>query len=210
VADTLKPGSNQVKNQILRTARRGNAEMQIDLRKARRWFDAEGQQPPTPTPGGAGNTPGDNNNGDFIPRGRFNEVVEKLRALEAAEEARKQKKALEEGQFQDVIKQLEPKAKRADELEKVIGEMVATEIEAVPEKFRGLIPELEPAAKLAWIRRAQREGLFGGQTPPPPPAPNLDQGGGGDRPDTAKLTPGELAMCAELGIKPEDYIKHKK
>jgi len=204
-----------MKNVNRRTARRDNAEMQINLQKRREWFDQDGQQQPPAASDGTGNTVNNSgeNQGDYIPRTRFNEVLgernalgERLRGLEAAEAARQRQKAEDEGRYQDVIAALEPKANRADALEKLITEMVAAEVESVPEKFKGLIPNLEPAEKLAWIRNAQRSGLFGGSLPA---APNLDAGGGGDRPDTAKLSAEETKAAAKMGIKPEDYHRYK-
>jgi len=33
-------------------------------------------------------------------------------------------------------------------------------IEDIPESFRMLVPELEPAAQISWIRKAQKSGIF--------------------------------------------------
>ncbi|MCF8144328.1 MAG: hypothetical protein K9N21_10450 [Deltaproteobacteria bacterium] len=54
---------------------------------------------------------------------------------------------------------LEQRKRATDALRTVADEMV----EDVPEEFRDIIPDLEPAAKITWIRNALKKGLFNRQ-----------------------------------------------
>ena len=57
-------------------------------------------------------------------------------AAQAAEQAAK-----EQGKWQELATTYEPKAKRADELERYIAETLDAELLNVPEKLKGLVPE---------------------------------------------------------------------
>ena len=86
-------------------------------------------------------------------------------AKDAAETAAK-----EQGKWRELYESAEPKAKRADTLEAFIGELVATELDAVPEKLRALVPEFDdPLKKLRWVRDAKAAGVLAA-----PIAPNTD------------------------------------
>jgi len=51
---------------------------------------------------------------------------------------------------------LEQRKRATDALRTVADEMV----EDVPEQYQSIIPDLEPAAKITWIRNAIKTGLF--------------------------------------------------
>ena len=50
------------------------------------------------------------------------------------------------------------KKEAIEALDSVVKEMV----EDIPEEMRDLVPDLPPAQKIAWIRNAQKKGVFGG------------------------------------------------
>jgi len=73
--------------------------------------------------------------------------VKKEKAEKEALEAKEKK-----GEFEEIVKDLKPKAEKAAEYEEVINEIVDKEIQNIPEDIRSLIPdELSPAAKLRYI-----------------------------------------------------------
>lgn len=54
----------------------------------------------------------------------------------------------------------------AERLEAVIKTMVDSKIESIPEEYKGLIPEGNPEAQLAWLTKATETGLFNKKTNP--------------------------------------------
>ena len=69
--------------------------------------------------------------------------------------------AKEQGKWKELYEGAEPKAKRADTLEAFIGELVASELEAVPEKLKALVPEFDdPLKTLQWVRSAKAAGVL--------------------------------------------------
>lgn len=147
----------------------------------------------------------------MIPQSRFNEVNEARKALEAKlaeyqknDEAEKRKREIEDGKFKEVIAELEPKAARADELEKALRQYLDTEIAEIPETMRDLIPSGDIVVQLAWIRQAKTRGLFNPQR-----APETDAGARGDVPPKAvKLTALQDEMRRKTGLTIEQYVKH--
>lgn len=91
-------------------------------------------------------------------------------AQQAVEQAAK-----EQGQWQKLAEQYEPKAKRAEALEAYFTETLAAELKAVPERLKALIPTFDdPLKTLQWVQTAKQAGVFA-----PPPAPLTDAGAGG-------------------------------
>jgi hypothetical protein len=172
-----------------------------------------GQQQ-TPPPDAAQNTgtQGDAQTAQSIPYDRFKEVNERakkaeaeLAKIQAEQEAARQAKLAADGNFQEIIAGLEPKAKRVDELEGVVKTLLDAELEKVPEQFRTLIPQGDVVSRLNWVQQAKASGLFAGRA-----APNTDAGAqGGQEANPAKLTPEELAICQRYHISPEVYAKRK-
>lgn len=162
------------------------------------------EQPPvTPSSDGTENT---GERSAFIPRKRFDEVLgtakdaqreleqarQKLAALEKAEQERQQAKLEEEGNYKAIIDSLKPEVERAKELEAQLAlykerdkAELEAELDALDDTMRGLVPEIDPAAQLKWVRDARRAGLFDKAKPPV-----TDAGATGDRktPDV-NLTP---------------------
>lgn len=131
------------------------------------------------------------------------EMAERLAAFEQAEEARKRKEQEAQGEFQDIIKDLEPKAKRAEELEKIAGEILDQEMQSIPEQFHGLIPDGAIEFRLQWVANAKAQGLFD-----KPRAPETDAGVRGDAVKPIKLTPEQRDMAKRLNMTDEEYAKN--
>lgn len=93
----------------------------------------------------------------------YDALTAKLKEKEEAElsELDKLKKRLAE---------LEPLSSQVKEYEQSFTELLTKRLEQVPEDKRGLVPDLPPRQKLAWLESAFAAGLFGAQagiTSPP-------------------------------------------
>jgi hypothetical protein len=88
-------------------------------------------------------------------------------AVKEFEPLAKRAKELEDAQkseaqkLQDQIKALEPFKAQAEEAERTFGVLLEAEIQAIPEALRGVIPDGTTAQKLAWLQKAKAGGLFG-------------------------------------------------
>lgn len=196
----------------IRTARLSGWVIGASLRERRTWFVDE-QTPATPatpaaTPAGAQNT--DDQQPKPVPYDRFKEVndakkalQDKLDAIERQQQEAAQADALKKGEFEKVIADLEPKAKRAGELEATLKTYLDKEIEGIPEAMRDLIPAGDVTAQLTWIIQAKAKNLFNRT-----PAPGTDAGETGDRkPPALKLTPLQEQMAQMAGMTAEQYAK---
>lgn len=93
---------------------------------------------------------------------------------ERAAQAQAEQAAKEQGKWQELATQYEPKAKRTDALEKFIADMVEAELKEVPAKMQSLVPSFDdPLKTLDWLRNAKAAGMFA-----PPQAPRTDAGEG--------------------------------
>lgn len=93
---------------------------------------------------------------------------EKLRTLEQEKENASAKALKEQEKFKELAESLEPKAKRADELEKALKGYFDLEVADVPEDKRTLIPSGPVEVQLSWLKTAKAQGIFtGGATKPP-------------------------------------------
>lgn len=151
-------------------------------------------------------TEGDNR----IPYSRFQQVNEekkalqdKVKAFEEAEAERQRLKAVEEGRFQDIIKDLEPKAKRVDELTQALRDALKEELEAIPSDMHDLIPEGDITTQLVWIKKARKAGVF---NKPTPPVTNI--GEPGDKPAPQREEPEGTRNVRDIA-KQFGYIKPK-
>ncbi|MDF2010203.1 hypothetical protein [Priestia megaterium] len=108
----------------------------------------------------------------MIPKERFDEVNGKYKELSGQlSEMQKAKEAMEQqlaemqkanettsSSIQQTTEKLEGQVKQYETL---IGEMVTTKLQAIPEDMHDLIPEgLSTEQKLAWINKAEGKGLF--------------------------------------------------
>lgn len=132
---------------------------------------------------------------------------EKLRAIEQEKADREAAALKEKGEFKTLVEQLEPKAKRADELEKALKGYLDLELADIPEEKRTLIPAGPVETQLTWLKNAKAQGLFG----EPKKAPeNSDQGKkGGDKntPEFLSWAPSDPRLTT---LSVEDYTRWKK
>lgn len=133
-----------------------------------------------------------------------NNLAARLAAIEQAENARKQAEQIKNGEFQAVIDQLKPQAERAAQLEATVKLVLDAELADIPEDKRALVPPLETAAQLQWVKAAKRAGLFAA-----PRAPETHAGVTGDRPAAqVRLSPEQEEFRRASGMTTDDYIKY--
>ncbi len=70
--------------------------------------------------------------------------------------------------------------------EETLSGLVAELVEDIPEQFRALVPDLPPAAKVTWIRNAQKSGIF--TVKPEPSGPDSKRPGGKPATDFNSMT----------------------
>ena len=155
----------------------------------------------------------------MIPKSRLDEEIQKRKDLEkrlgAIEKASKEaeiKRLKESEDYKKLYEQAEselatykPKAEKVESLETLLNETLATELETIPADRRSLIPEeLSVEAKLRYISR--NRALLSKAAP-------VDLGAGergGGAGTSVDLTPEELEVARNWGMKPEEYAKYKK
>lgn len=115
--------------------------------------------------------------------------AEKL-ASEAAE-----KSAKEQGHWQELAEQYEPKAKRADALEAFIAELLEAETASVPDKLKPLLPQGDPLATLRWVQQAKAVGILAA-----PQAPRTDAGAAGANLARVETEAEKRERAARLGV----------
>lgn len=111
--------------------------------------------------GQGGDKKDDGKTPDPVPYARFKEQQDLLNTLkkekeerEKADAAKARKKQEEDGNFQEIIKDLTPKAERAAALEKTLSTYLETELKDIPEDRRSLIPDgLSVEQKLEYIAK---------------------------------------------------------
>ena len=87
---------------------------------------------------------------------------EQLKKLETDKQTQEAAVLKEQNKYKELYEGAQAKAKRADELEPILTSMLETEVAAIPEDKRDLVPAFEkPELKLQWIRNAQTKGFFG-------------------------------------------------
>lgn len=144
--------------------------------------DQQGQGSDNTNAGQQGNDGSQNQqqNENFIPKSRFDEVnnkykelQEQLDALTKAKEQEELESKKKKGEFEELYTtaqselentrtQFEQTSERVGQLEGIIQTLVDAELEAVPEDMRDLVPEnFSPEQKLSWITNAKQKGLFG-------------------------------------------------
>lgn len=108
----------------------------------------------------------------MIPKARFDEVNTKHKELAGqVEEMQKTKEAMEkelsdmkiasEGTQASIKETTEKLQAEVTKYETLMGEMVASKLQAIPEELQDLVPDgLTVEQKLAWINKAEEKGLF--------------------------------------------------
>lgn len=164
---------------------------------------------------------------NMIPKTRFDEINNKYKemkeqldailALKETEDKENKTKELEDkkkaGDFENLYNQSSTDLEkykgesktgkdRVESLEGIITVMLDAKLETIPEAYRGLIPELAPEAKLAWLTNAESKGLFGvKEDNSEKPIGGNTNPSGKQNSDMNKLTPMELLKAAYTTIK---------
>jgi hypothetical protein len=73
--------------------------------------------------------------------------------------------AREQGKWQELYEKAQPRAKQADEYEAFLTELLESELKAIPERLRGLVPDMAPLAKLRWVQQAKAAGILAAPAP---------------------------------------------
>lgn len=115
-------------------------------------------------------------------------------ALAKREQEAAEKAAKEQGQWQKLAEQYEPKAKQAEDLLALAQETLAAELAGVPEKLRDLIPAGDVRSQLTWLRKAKAAGIL-----VMPAAPNTDAGQFGNNKAAAQEAD-EIEVWERLGF----------
>ncbi|MCX7851807.1 MAG: hypothetical protein N2383_03385 [Caldilineales bacterium] len=106
--------------------------------------------------------------------------------------------AKEQGRWRELAEQYEPKAKRAEQLEQFIHQLLEKELQGLPERLRTLVPAFDdPLQRLQWVQAARQAGVL---APPAPPQTDADR---------RSAPPGALSeerrreLAAIYGVNPE-------
>lgn len=70
--------------------------------------------------------------------------------------------------------------------EETLAGLVTEMLDDIPEQFRSLVPDLPPAAKITWIRNANKSGIFTAK--PEPSGPDSKRPGGKPAADFTTLS----------------------
>lgn len=171
--------------------------------------DDDGSPPPK------GDTSSDS--GGKVPYERLKEKSDALKAanariaeFEAKEADRKQKELAEKGNYEEALKELQPKAERAGKLEETIVKLVERELENIPEELRSLVPaSLSPEDKLQYIAD-NRDILFGNEEKKTVNASTNPGGGEGDTGDKPTYTVAQISDPAFYQKNREDILLAQK
>jgi hypothetical protein len=63
------------------------------------------------------------------------------------------------------LSRLNQEIEKRKAVEKTVAEIADSLIEAVPEEFRDIVPNVSPAEKIKWLRIAELKGLFSTEKP---------------------------------------------
>ena len=158
------------------------------------------------------------NEKNFVPQSVFSTQQEKLRVAEerlaaivAEQKTETEKRLVEQSKFQELAEtrgkelvKAQDEAAKVTAYEKTLTEVLAAQIESLPEDKRALVPdELTTQQRLAWI--AKNAAILKA-----PAAFDIGAGrqGGGEG-NKVNLTPEELQVAKSFGMTPEDYQKFK-
>ena len=154
----------------------------------------------------------------MIPKSRLDEEIEKrkaaegrLAAMEAETKAETEKRLVEQSQFKELAEKrgvdlvkAQAEAAKVTAYEKTLTEVLAAQIESLPEDKRALVPdELTTQQRLAWI--AKNAAILKA-----PAAFDIGAGRhGGGEDSKVTLTPEEHAVAKSFGLTDEEYFKNK-
>lgn len=118
---------------------------------------------------------------------------------ERAAAAQAEQAAKDQGKWKELYEQAEPQAKRAASLEKFIADMVAAELDAVPDRIKTIVPAFDdPLKTLDWLRTAKAAGILA-----KPSAPATDAASGmGDKTgtDAAAKRQSDIDVWQRMGL----------
>lgn len=159
-----------------------------------------------------------NTESHMIPKARFDEVNNELKALkkrldeaDAEKKARDEKQLEEQGKYKELIDSLRSqlveasgKASKVETYEATLDKILQAELAALPEQSRRLVPEKLPVQDRLDYIADNRELLV------KPAAPGTGAGiKGGTPPQAAQLSPEEASVATKLKMTPEEYIKYR-
>jgi hypothetical protein len=118
--------------------------------------------------------------------------------------------ALAEARLKETIEakaeldKLAPVATRSTQLEKIIKDQIKAQVAALPESFRGLVPEFDdPAKTLSWLNENSSKLVR-------PTPPSLDSGVTSSVLAASSLSNSELEIARKMNLTPEEYAKYKR
>lgn len=85
---------------------------------------------------------------------------------EKAAQAQAEQAAKEQGKWRELAEQYEPQAKRTQELEAFVAELLERETASVPDKYKKLIPQGDALATLRWVQEAKAAGVLAAPVAP--------------------------------------------
>lgn len=177
-------------------------------------------QPATTTPGTT--APTATNAEHMIPLSRFNEVndakrkvEERLATIEAEQKVETEKRLAEQNKYKELAEargadlvKAQAEAAKVSTYEKTLTDVLASQVEALPEEKRALVPdELTTAQKLAWL--AKNAAIL--KAPAPFDIGAGRTGGGEDRtkPKQPALSSEEAAVARAFGMTEKEYLANK-
>lgn len=137
----------------------------------------------------------------------------KAREAEAQRQAAEEARLANERKFEELaetrkrqLDEAKPKLERLEALEAHLQKSVQARIEALPQRYRSMVPKFDdPLKTLDWLDA--NASLLVQQR-----APDLDSGKSGERggasADASKLTADQREMAQRLGISPEEYARY--
>jgi len=139
-------------------------------------------------------------------------AADRLAAIEKENQERLEKQLQEQGKYKELaeeraklLAEMQPKADQLEAAQATLKQVLAAQIEQIPEDKRTLVPgKLSTEDQLDWI--AQNRALLSKTKPIDVGAGKL--GGSADN-GSADLTAEELEMAKKMNVKPEDYAKSK-
>lgn len=148
---------------------------------------------------------------------QLDELMRFKNEVERQQQERTEQEAIEKGNAEKLIDQWKPKAKRAEELEKFVTDILQLELADVGEEqmeyVNGVIDAIDrPEAKVLALRNLKAILRTAQPTAAKPTPPNTDAGAGVKREQGANfgLTPDEIKAAQSAKMTLEEYAAIKK
>lgn len=137
-------------------------------------------------------------------RAKLREVEEKASLAERQKLAEKEQYKELAASLQAELDKLKPQVDAAQAMREEIAAANKARIEALPEKLRTIVPDIDDPVKLQKWLDASAAVLQA------PRIPDMDAGIGGDQGKNLALTPEELAIAQRMNISPEKMLAQKR